>query len=438
MHYSSLSELTRKHKAGNALGVYAVCSANPHVIRASLQQAQTDDSLMLVEATSNQVDQFGGYTGMKPIDFINFVKNMADEINFPVHNIIFGGDHLGPNTWQDLPAKEAMENARVLISDYVKAGFGKIHLDTSMSCKDDPQGALNPDVVAARAADLCAVAENEIPAHEQTGPVYVIGTEVPLPGGAHEDHDELVPSTASDVAQTIAIHKELFIEKGLNAAWDRVIAVVAQPGVEFGSEKIDEYSSSKAQSLVKLIEGYDSLLFEAHSTDYQLTSGLKQLVRDHFAILKVGPQLTYALREAILALAHIESELLVVNPGWESSNIRSTLLSTMNDDPRYWQKHYSQDNSQHLYEHFFSLSDRIRYYWPASSIQNSLDRLIQNLSTQDIPLSLISQYLPKEHLQIREGRLTNNPIAMMQGKVRDVLRTYASACGINKPQQEIE
>lgn len=438
MQYSSLSELTKKHKAGHALGVYAVCSANPYVIRASLQQAQADDSLMLIEATSNQVDQFGGYTGMKPVDFIKFVKDMADDINFPMDHIIFGGDHLGPNAWQDLPAEDAMENARVLISDYVKAGFSKIHLDTSMSCKDDPAGELDPDVVAARAADLCAVAENAIPAHQQAGPVYVIGTEVPVPGGAHEGHEELVPSTASDVAQTIAIHKELFLGKGLDAAWDRVIAVVAQPGVEFGSEKIDEYDSARAQSLVKLIEGYDSLLFEAHSTDYQLASGLKQLVADHFAILKVGPQLTYALREAILALAHIESELLVLSPVWESSHIRSTLLSTMSEDPRYWQKHYSQENTRLMYEHFFSLSDRIRYYWPADSVQASLNRLIKNLSRQDLPLSLVSQYLPKEYEQIREGRLPNNPMALMQGKVRDVLRTYASACGINQPQQEIE
>ncbi len=433
MHYKSLSELTHQHKSGQALGIYSVCSANPFVITVALEQAKADDSLLLVEATSNQVDQFGGYTGMRPADFISFVEKFAHQVGFQKDRIVFGGDHLGPNAWQDLTAEQAMANSRNLIAEYVQAGFGKIHLDTSMRCADDPVGALDPDVVATRAADLCEIAERSIPASDSVGPVYVIGTEVPVPGGSHETFEELVPSNASDVAQTISIHEELFVQKGLSAAWDRVIAVVAQPGVEFGSDFIDEYHSSKAQPLIKLIEGYDALLFEAHSTDYQLASGLRQLVVDHFAILKVGPQLTYALRESILALAHIEAELLTVNPGWTASDIRSTIQAVMQADPKHWQKHYSEDNSNHLYDQFFSLSDRIRYYWPVEKIQSSLNRLIQNLSTTQIPLSLLSQYLPIEYGQIRAGRLKNNPAALMRVKVKAVLKTYAQACGIHKP-----
>ena len=433
MHYQSLSELTHQHKSGRPLGIYSVCSANPYVVTAAIQQAQSDDSLLLVEATSNQVDQFGGYTGMRPPDFINFVGKIAREVGFQEDRIIFGGDHLGPNTWQDLPAAQAMKNSRDLVAEYVEAGFGKIHLDTSMRCADDPAGALDPDIVAARAADLCEVAEKSIPASDATGPVYVIGTEVPIPGGSHENFEELVPSSASDVAQTIAIHEELFAQKGLNAAWDRVIAVVAQPGVEFGSDFIDEYDSAKARPLVKLIESYDSLLFEAHSTDYQLASGLRQLVVDHFAILKVGPQLTYAFRESILALAHIEVELLTLNPKWTGSNIKSIIQSAMNSEPKYWQKHYPEDNSRHQYDQFFSLSDRIRYYWPVEMIQNALNQLIQNLSSREIPLALLSQYLPIEYGLIREGRLQNHPVAIMHAKVRAVLETYAKACGVHKP-----
>jgi len=212
-----------------------------------------------------------------------------------------------------------------------------------------------------------------------------------------------------------------------------VIAVVAQPGVEFGSDQVDEYNSAKAQNLVNLIERYDSLLYEAHSTDYQLASGLRELVMDHFAILKVGPQLTFALRESILALAHIEVELLTINPSWTSSEIRSTIQTTMNSDPQYWQKHYPELNSRHLYDQFFSLSDRIRYYWPVAKIQSSLARLIQNLSSTEIPLSLLSQYLPIEYGQIREGRLENDPALLMLAKVKDVLKTYAQACGVHQP-----
>lgn len=191
MQYKSLSELTQKHKSGEALGIYSVCSANPFVVKAAFQQAKSDDSLLLIESTSNQVDQFGGYTGMKPADFIKFVEGFANEMGFPRENIVFGGDHLGPNTWQDLPAETAMDNARTLVAEYVKAGFGKIHLDTSMRCGDDPAGALDPEIVAARAADLCAVAETSVPVDQKRKPVYVVGTEVPVPGGSHEAYEEI-------------------------------------------------------------------------------------------------------------------------------------------------------------------------------------------------------------------------------------------------------
>jgi len=88
MHYQSLSELTQQHKSGKALGIYSVCSANPYVIRAALQQARSDESLLLVEATSNQVDQFGGYTGMRPADFISFVEKFAAEAGFQRDHIV--------------------------------------------------------------------------------------------------------------------------------------------------------------------------------------------------------------------------------------------------------------------------------------------------------------------------------------------------------------
>lgn len=94
-----------------------------------------------------------------------------------------GGNHLGPNAWQNRCADEAMQLSETLIYDYVAAGFRKIHLDCSMSCADDPI-PLSDDVVASRAARLCQVAERSWQDHGGEAPVYVIGTEVPVPGGA--------------------------------------------------------------------------------------------------------------------------------------------------------------------------------------------------------------------------------------------------------------
>lgn len=53
-----------------------------------------------------------------------------------------------------------------------------------------------------------------------------------------------------------------------------------------------------------MVNDYSHLVFEAHSTDYQTKEAYKQLVHDHFAILKVGPALTFAMRGFIRTLLH--------------------------------------------------------------------------------------------------------------------------------------
>ena len=110
-----LTEMVRQHKAGKTNGIYAVCSAHPLVLEAAIRYASANQTPLLIEATSNQVDQFGGYTGMTPAGFRGFVCQLADSLNFPQDALILGGDHLGPNRWQNLPAAQAMANADDLI-----------------------------------------------------------------------------------------------------------------------------------------------------------------------------------------------------------------------------------------------------------------------------------------------------------------------------------
>lgn len=175
----------QRHKAGEPVGIYSVCSAHPTVLEAAIRQADVDGTYVLIEATSNQVDQFGGYTGMRPSDFRELVYSIADETGFARDRVVLGGDHLGPNRWQKLSAEEAMINAETLVATYVEAGYTKIHLDCSMSCAGDPV-PLGDDLVADRTARLLRVAEDAIArAGLATDVLYVIGTEVPVPGGAH-------------------------------------------------------------------------------------------------------------------------------------------------------------------------------------------------------------------------------------------------------------
>ncbi|WP_075182698.1 tagatose-bisphosphate aldolase subunit KbaZ [Pantoea sp. 1.19] len=420
-----LTDMVDQHKRGHSNGIYAVCSAHPLVLEAAIRHAHAQRSPLLVEATSNQVDQFGGYTGMTPADFHRFVCQLAASLGFPASQLIFGGDHLGPNRWQHLPAEQAMAHADALITSYVSAGFKKIHLDCSMSCKGDPV-PLTDAIVAGRAARLARIAEATC--REQWGVadlVYVIGTEVPVPGGAHDALIELAVTAPDAARATLEAHRYALAQEGLNAIWPRIIGLVVQPGVEFDHAHVCDYQPHKAVALKETIAGYETLVFEAHSTDYQTPQALRQLVNDHFAILKVGPALTFALREALFSLAAIEEELL---PAKASSGLRHVLEDVMRDRPEYWQSHYRGDGNAQRLARGYSYSDRVRYYWPDSQIDDACERLVRNLANDPIPLPLISQYLPMQYSNVRAGALKPTPRELIIDHIQDILRQYHTAC----------
>lgn len=428
-------DILSNNRKGLKTGVYSVCTANADVLEACFKQAKADGTILLVESTSNQVDQFGGYTGMKPGDFVRFVHRIAKKVGFPENMILLGGDHLGPNPWQHLPAKEAMDNAKVLIEEYVKQGYLKIHLDTSMFCVDDPGDRTKPlsdDVTASRAVILCRVAEDTWSKYRKDcpKPIYVIGTEVPVPGGSRHVEQEVVPTSPKDAAHTINITKNKFLEAGLADAWTRVIGVVVQPGVEFGDDQVFKYRREKAKELSEIIMAYDQLVFEAHSTDYQTETNLKALVEDHFCILKVGPWLTFAYREALFALEEMEIEIMGKS-NKELSNLRNTLEKLMLMDPKYWNKYYAGDDRQLSFKRKYSFSDRLRYYWPIPELDSAKNKLFENLENSKIPTSLLSQYMPIQFYQVCEGQITTDPKELLHSYIQNVVGIYSRACRAN-------
>ena len=286
------------------------------------------DHVVLIEATCNQVNQDGGYTGLRPVDFRDQVVAPAERYGLSQERLVLGGDHLGPNPWKHLPAETAMAKSEELVHDFVAAGYSKIHLDTSMRCADDRPGALAPALIAERAARLAVVAERAA-ADVGTAPRYVIGTEVPVPGGESAGGHGIHISTVDDVTETIEVTELAFAAAGVADAWRRVRAVVAQPGVEFSDEELYSYEPGQAAHLAPCLGGDVPLVFEAHSTDYQSRLALRGLVADHFAILKVGPGLTFAYREALFGLSYIEDELL----GGGASGVREVLDAAMLADP---------------------------------------------------------------------------------------------------------
>ena len=425
MNGSILTDIVEDNRAEGQRGIYSVCSAHSLVLDASLRQAKADGSPMLIEATCNQVNQDGGYTGMTPSDFRDYVLDIAAEVGFPEQQLVLGGDHLGPNPWTSRTAAEAMANAKVMVVDYVRAGFAKIHLDASMACADDVE-PVPDDIIAERATELCAAAEAAIP-DPSAPPVYIIGTEVPVSGGAQEDLDELATTRIPDLQQTIETHRRKFTEHGLGDAWERVIGVVVQPGVEFDHASVIGYQPAKAQELSEAILGFDNIVYEAHSTDYQTETELRNLVTDHFAILKVGPALTYAAREALFALSYIEQEWIVDRP---LSNLRQVMDERMLEHPKNWAKYFPGSDEEQAFARKYSFSDRSRYYWADPEIEASVQVLLKNLTERPAPMTLLSQFMPLQYAAFRAGTLNKDPLSLVRHQIQEVVSIYARASGL--------
>ena len=422
----ALLDVIARHRSGEAIGITSICCAHPIVIEASLRHAsKRGDGLVLFEATCNQVNQDGGYTGMTPADFVEFVRGIAARVDFDTARIVLGGDHLGPNPWTSLPPDAAMAKAEVMVAAYVSAGFRKIHLDCSMSCAGDPTPLPEAEIVR-RAVRLARAAEAHAngPINGQL-PVYVIGTEVPVPGGATESIEGLAVTTPQAALATIEAHRQAFLAAGLESAWSRVIASVVQPGVEFDHHNVIDYERREAQALSDAIRAVPNMVYEAHSTDYQTRDALGALVQDHFAILKVGPGLTFAMREALWALDAIDQE---ITPKQAQAHLRDVVLERMRAHPKYWQKYYHTAGQPLAVDLQYSLSDRVRYYWPDPEIEKARVRLFDNLRANPPPLSLLSQHLPHALHAVRAGAATRDPLSLSMAHVSAVLDDYHHAC----------
>lgn len=433
MNYNPLKELVKLQKQGKSVGIYSVCSANGYVIEAALKRGLSDGSCVLIESTANQCDQNGGYTGMKPLDFKNFVLGVAAKVGFDAKKLFLGGDHLGPLTFAGKKESEAMADAEELIRHYVGAGFTKIHIDTSMKVADDDVNTrLSDEIIARRGARLARVAEDtyhkllESDPHA-IAPVYIVGSEVPIPGGAVGSAEQGVQVTrVEDFKNTVKAFEAAFRQQGLDEAWNNVIGVVVQPGVEEKDSGCTEYNRAKASELMASIADFPNLVFEGHSTDYQTKIKLRELVEDGVGILKVGPGLTFAMREGLFALACIEKEMLY-GTAVAPSRVIEILDEAMLSDGKYWRKHYQGTDLELRLKRKYSFSDRCRYYMPTPAVEAAKERLIKNLRTLGIPLNLLSQFMPIQYTKVREGVLENDPVALIEDRIMNTIDEYLYA-----------
>ncbi len=424
MTTDTLRALASRHSSGARGGIASICSAHPLVIEATLIQGRNDGTEVLIEATCNQVNQEGGYTGMTPADFRRFVETIAAKTGFDTKRLILGGDHLGPNPWKHLPAEEALSRADVMIDAFVSAGFTKIHLDTSMGCAGEGS-ALADQVTANRAARLAAASEAAAKRSGFDKPVYVIGTEVPIPGGAMEVVEHLQVTTAQAVLETVDVHRRAFATRGLEAAFERAIGVVVQPGVEFGNENVVFYDRPAARELSAALSRIPQFVFEAHSTDYQPVSALSALVEDGFRILKVGPGVTFGLREALYGLDQIAAFLFDIP---DADTLRAAMERLMIAEPGNWEKYYHGHEYNLRLQRHFSYSDRIRYYWPHPKAQIAVNRMLAVLEDMVIPETLVSQYFGTLYPAVANNTLRPTARNILVASIQRVIDDYARAC----------
>jgi D-tagatose 6-phosphate 4-epimerase len=197
---------------------------------------------------------------------------------------------------------------------------------------------------------------------------------------------------------------------------------VVQPGVEFGNDAVAVYRPERARALAGALRKLPQFVFEAHSTDYQPQEALAALVRDGFAILKVGPGLTFALREALYGLDHIAAALDGRPP-----ELQAAMEHLMLANPAHWRNHYRGDADDLRIQRHFSYSDRIRYYWPEPPARDAVRRLLVRLDGRRIPETLVSQHLGALYPEVAAGRIPPSARPLLIGAVQRILKQYRDA-----------
>jgi D-tagatose-bisphosphate aldolase class II non-catalytic subunit len=409
-----LRQIIARNRAGKPVAIPSVCTAHRDALEASLTLAETLDQPIVVEATSNQVNQDGGYTGLRPADFISFVKDIAEISHVSPERILFGGDHLGPQAWRKLPADQAMQKAHHMVADYAAAGFTKIHLDCSEGCAGEP-AQLPDEITATRSATLAATALKHAPNPDHL--LFVIGTEVPPPGGARtDDHGDIPPTTPVSAKATLDAHRDAFTAAQIPL--DLIGGLVVQPGVEFSPMEVHHLPLARDPGLLAALTDWPGTCLEAHSTDYQHPDAYPRLAELGFAFQKVGPALTFAWREALYALDTIRAQTgRAAGP-----SLPDSMEEVMLANPAHWQAHI-HGSDQRLQRHF-GLADRIRYYWPDPKAAAAVRRLMANLADMILPDPLLLAHFRADEIAIARESRHPLPRALALARVQTALRPY--------------
>ncbi len=424
----AVRDLGSAHDGGWHRGVVAVCTAHPMVIEAALTEAAATGQVAVIEATGHQVNQDGGYSGLSPDDFRALVLDIAEGLSFPFDRILFGGDHLGPAPWRHDTPENALDRAVEQVRAYVRAGFGKLHLDASTPCSGDPV-PLPPGLIAKRAAKLVKAAEDTAKELGLERPVYVIGSDAAPLVLASEAGMVPHPTTPQEAGETLRLHREAFGAQGQEEAFDRVVALVARPGTGFGHADVTPFDAAACAPLSHWRTETGGITLEAQAVDHQGAAALALMVRGGFGILKAGPGLTFALREALYGLDLIAGHY----PGYRATALHTAMEAALQSAPANWQPYIGGTAAEQAIQRHYSYADRIRFYWTHPKAVAAVAALFAALDGVDIPPTLISQYLPRVLDAVVAGTVAPTARALAIAHVRAALAPLSAACTAQRP-----
>ena len=334
------------------------CTSNKEVLNSIMVFAKIYNLPLLIETTSNQVNQFGGYSKLTPRKFYNKIMKMTERFNLNKNRVRIGADHLGPLPWAKKNEKIAIKNSIRLFRDCVKTGFKKIHIDTGMNLKNDRK--LNKNIIIERCRKIYFSCTTD----KFKKIDFIFGTEVPAAGGSKKF--KLMQTSLDSIKDDVKEYKKL----------RKNFSLVIEPGLSFTNNKAYKLNMVSFKKKLKFSKKL-KFFYEAHSTDYQSLGSLKKLVNNNFLYLKVGPEMTYSFMRAVLFLEKLEKKYFFS----KISNIRKIISLEMDKKNIYWKDYYKGNIRKKEFLKFYSLLDRSRYYWTNKKVLSSLTILKKNVNS---------------------------------------------------------
>jgi D-tagatose-1,6-bisphosphate aldolase subunit GatZ/KbaZ len=360
------------------------CTSNFLVVERLLIFCKKNKLPALIETTSNQVNQDGGYSKNQPKDFVKKINKLAKRLNVSKKYIYYGADHLGPLPWKKNNHKLALKKSIRLLHLCLKAKYNKIHIDASIRCNDDKL-LTNKDIFI-RTQYILKNLQNKKNLKEI---FFVFGTEVPLAGG--NDKNKIKTTEIDKITQDYDNFSKLHKSTKMKI---KNFALVIEPGMNFKHKSVVKPNLQNFH-IKKKFSKKNNFCFEAHSTDYQKFKTLKNLVKNNFKILKVGPELTYNLIKSLLFMEDIEKKSLGKN-----SDFKNTVLKKMFANNIYFKDYFKIIEKKKLKKNIFnSYYDRARYYLYSNDVKNSVKTLkinINKFNRQDIIESLLKKKIMKK------------------------------------------